>query len=266
MEAFEYLQENYSGFLHDLPVYKSRSEKTPKIFWWCWLQGEENAPPLCKVCLKSLRRNYPDYQINVVTLKNAAQFVNFPEHIVKKFNAGKISPTHFSDLLRMELLINHGGIWLDSTVLCTGRERDLLNLPLFIFRGIWRNEDAHLGSSWFIVAEKNNPILKTTRDLLYKFWQDHDMLGNGGFYFAFHCMFKLAAEKYPNEWAKVPAFPNVNPHLLQFEFFEQYDPDRFEQIKRMSNFHKLTWKYHPRQLTPEKTRGTNFEYVMRFLS
>ena len=239
---------------------------TPKIFWWCWLQGLENAPPICKVCLKSLRQNYSDYKINVVTLQNISDFVQFPEHIIRKFKEGKISPTHFSDLLRLELLINHGGIWQDSCVLCTGREKDYLQEPLFIFQGLWRNEPAHLGSSWFIVAEKGHPILKTTRDLLYKFWQEHDALGNGGFYFLFHCMFKLAAEKYPDEWAKVPVLSNIPPHYLQIEFFKQYNPDRFEQIKHMSNFHKLTWKYHPLQLTPEKTAGTNYEYLMKFFS
>ena len=123
-----------------------------------------------------------------------------------------------------------------------------------------------MGSTWFIVAQKYNPILKTTRDLLYKYWFDHDELGKGGFYFIFHCMFKLAAEKYPELWAKVPVFSNVPPHLLQFGFFNQYDPDHFEQIKSGSHFHKLTWKYPPDKLTPEKTAGTYYEHLMNFYS
>ena len=213
--------------------------------------------------MKALRRNYPDYKINVVTIKNIADFVGFPNHIVEKFNAGKITPTHFSDLLRLELLINHGGIWVDSTVLSTGREQNFLRESLFIFQSTWRNSPAHLGSNWFIVSQKGNPILKTTRDLLYKYWEDHDELGAGGFYFIFHCMFHLAASKYPELWAKVPVFSNVPPHVLQFEFFQKYNPDRFAQIKNMSHFHKLTWKYPPALLTPERTAGTNYEYVMK---
>ena len=264
IDAFGYVQAKYSAFRDTLPIYKSDGD-TPKIFWWCWLQGLENAPPIAKMCLKSLRRNYSDYTINVVTLNNMANYVSFPEHIIEKFTAGKISPTHFSDLLRLELLINHGGIWLDSCVLCTGRETDYLQEPLFIFQSTWRNA-MHLGSNWFIVSEKGNPILKTTRDLLYKYWQDHDALGNGGFYFVFHWMFRLAAEKYPYEWLKIPLVSNIPPHVLQIEFFKPYAPDRFEQIKRMSHFHKLSWKYNPARLTPEKTAGTNYDYLMKFLS
>ncbi|MBQ7492863.1 MAG: capsular polysaccharide synthesis protein [Selenomonadaceae bacterium] len=266
LDAFNYVQDRYSKFLSELPVYEREEIGTPKFFWWCWLQGLENAPPLCKMCLKSLRRNYSDYQINVVTLKNMGDYVSFPEHIIKKFSAGKISPTHFSDLLRLELLINYGGVWADSCVLATGREKDYLQEPLFIFQSTWRNAPAHLGSSWFIVSEKGNPILKTTRDLLYKYWQDHDALGNGGFYFLIHCMFHLAADKYPDLWAKVPVFSNIPPHMLQMEFFNPYNPDRFEQIKRMSNFHKLSWKYPPAQLAPEKTAGTNYDYLMKFFA
>lgn len=265
MEAFEYVQNKYSAFLDALPVYEAEGD-TPKIFWWCWLQGAEKAPALCKACLKSLRRHYSDYQINVITLENISDYVKFPEYIVRKFKGSSISPTHFSDLLRLELLINHGGIWIDSSVFVTGREPDYLREPLFIFQTTWRNEPAHLGSNWFIVACKGNPILKTTRDLLYRYWEDHEALGNGGFYFMFHCMFNLAAGKYPDAWSRVPLYSNIPPHVLQMEFFKPYKPDRFEQIKRMSYFHKLTWKYPPAQLSPERTAGSNYEYLMKFYS
>ena len=262
LEALQYVKTKYSAFLDSLPRYQSDGG-TPKIFWWCWLQGVDNAPPISKMCLKALRRNYSDYQINVVTLKNVSEYVSFPEHVVRKFKAGKITPTHFSDLLRLELLIKYGGIWADSTVLATGREKDYLREPLFIFQSTWRNE-VHLGSSWFIVACKGNPILKTTRDLLYKYWEDHDAVGAGGFYFLFHWMFRLAVAKYPDEWAKVPLFSNIPPHVLQMEFFKPYNPDRFEQIRSMSHFHKLSWKYQPELLASAQLAGTNYDYLMKF--
>lgn len=258
--AYTYVYEKYRKFLDALPIYKG-SGKTSRTFWWCWLQGIENAPPICKICLESLNRHYPDYAINIVSFKDINNgIVTFPKHIVDKFNAGKISPTQMSDILRLELLINYGGIWIDSCVLATGREPYYLHYPLFIFQGTWRNQPAHLGSSWFIVSESESPILKTTRDLLYKFWEEHDSI-NGALYFVFHLMFKLATEKYPNDWEKVPRFSNVPPHILQFEFFSKYTPERFEQIKSMSNFHKLTWKYPAEKLAAENIKGTLAEYV-----
>ena len=258
----DYVREKYLAPMNELPTYKGE-EITPKVFWWCWLQGAENAPPLCKVCLKSLFRNYPDYKINVITEKNIANFVRFPEHIIRKFREGKITRTHFSDLLRLELLINHGGIWVDPTVLCTGREKSYLQQPLFIFQDLLQSQSDDLAFSWFIVSCKGNPILRTARDLLYKYWLEHDELVPDE-NLLFKSMFKLAAEKYPNEWSQVPGFSNIPPHILQAEFLRKYNPDRFEQIKSMSHFHKLTLQYPPEQLTPEKIAGTNYDYVMRF--
>ena len=37
----------------------------------------------------------------------------------EKKKKGIISRTHYSDLLRLEILGNYGGIWLDSTFFCT---------------------------------------------------------------------------------------------------------------------------------------------------
>ena len=189
---------------------------------------------------------------------NINQYVSFPQYVVDKFRAGKISRTHFSDLLRLELLIRHGGIWIDSTVFSTDREEQYLGYPLFVFQSIWNNQSAHAASSWFIVSERDNPILKTTRDLLYRYWLEHDSLVN---YFLFHCFFKQATEKYPELWSAMPRFNNVSPHILQFEFFNQYSEARFEQIKSMSHFHKLTY---PPELPPEKVKGTNYEFVLNW--
>ena len=260
-QVYLYAREKYGKFLDNLPIYKGSGE-TSRMFWWCWLQGIDKAPQISKRCLESLRKHYPDYAINLVSFQNIGKIVRFPKHIVEKFNAGKISPTHLSDLLRLELLINYGGIWLDSCVFVTGREPYYLHYPLFIFQSFWRNS-IHAGSSWFIVSEKANPILKTTRDLLYKFWEDHDRLGGGAWYFIFHIMFKLASEKYPQIMNQMPIFSNIPPHMLQVDFFKKFSYERFEQIKNMSHFHKLTWKYPPEKLTPENIKGTFAEYVLK---
>ena len=222
------------------------------------MQGEDNAPPICKSCLNSLKKFYPDYQINVVSLKNINSLVNFPHYVIEKFNAGKISPTHFSDILRLELLTNYGGIWIDSTVLCTGREEKFLQEPLFIFQSVLANQPAHLGSSWFIVSEKNNPIVRTTRDLIYKFWQGHDYLGGAGFYFVFHCLFKMAAQKYPVLFLNMPVVSNIPSHVLQYEFFRKYNSEHFRQIKSASNFHKLSYK-----LQQKNIKGTFAEQILK---
>ena len=258
--AYIYLREKYLKFAMELPTFKG-SGTVPKIFWWCWFQGEENAPIVCKAALKSLRKFYPDYKINVLTLKNIDDYAKFPVHVVKKFREQKISLTHFSDLLRCELLTNYGGIWIDSTVYCTGREKILLNCPLFVFNSLMRGQASHLASNYFIVSEKDSPILQTTKILLQKFWLDHDELGTDGFYYIFHCMFRLAAEKYPADWNKMPIMSNIPPNLLWYDMLKPFDEVRFKQLKNLSNFHKLTYKHPPQLFAPENIKGTFAERI-----
>ena len=93
----------------------------PKIVWWCWLQGLDNAPDIVKACLRSLQRHLPkDYEIRIIDEHNWKEWVTLPQYIVEKRSAGRIPAALFSDLLRLELLIKYGGTWIDATVLCTG--------------------------------------------------------------------------------------------------------------------------------------------------
>lgn len=86
-------RRRYSKELSALATTDKSWTKTdfPKIIWWCWLQGEDQAPELTKICLASLRRNLPDYDIRVVTWDNLDGFIKLPDQIFRKNKAGWIS-------------------------------------------------------------------------------------------------------------------------------------------------------------------------------
>lgn len=88
--------------------------------WSCWLQGWENAPDLAKACLASWKRNLDGVEIVELDEENYTQWVRLPEYIVGKYRKGRIPAAMFSDLLRLELLVEYGGVWIDSTVLASG--------------------------------------------------------------------------------------------------------------------------------------------------
>ncbi len=236
--CYLYLKKKYGKFLDRLPIYSGSGEYSNKV-WWCWLQGEENAPDLNKICLKSLRENLKDREIIIITKNNLNDYIKLPDFIMEKYENGFISHTHLSDIIRLELLINYGGTWIDSSVLCTDYNRDFFDKPLFVFQNFKRGDESILLSSWFITAEKENPILKTTRDLLYEYWKNNNFLLH---YYMLHLFFTLATQKYPELWEQVPKFSNIPTHILQFEFLEEYSKERFEQIKKMSSMHKLSQK------------------------
>ena len=73
-------------------------------------------------------------KIILLTKNNLNQYVSLPRCIIKKYNLGIITHTHFSDVVRVALLCEHGGTWIDSTVLLTGEiPKKFLEAPLFMF-------------------------------------------------------------------------------------------------------------------------------------
>ena len=115
------LEKKYKWKLEEFDkTYTEKEHKTADKIWICWFQGMDNAPDLVKKCYQSVVKNNPDKKVIVITEKNISDYVTFPEYIVTKWKQGVITHTHMTDLLRLELLITYGGLWLDATVLCTG--------------------------------------------------------------------------------------------------------------------------------------------------
>lgn len=222
------------------PLPRQHSKKV----WVCWLQGMDNAPPLVQRCFRSLQENLPDREIILLTEENYRSYVTFPAHIQQKIDSGIITRTHFSDLLRLELLLNYGGTWIDATVFCSGRNIPayMLNSDLFVFQTLKPGLDGHPTalSSWFMTGCTNHPILELSRQLLYRYWQKRRSMMD---YFLLHDFFQLAIEAYPQEWDRVIPFPNSTPHILLLRLFEPYNEPSWDAIRNMTPFHKLSYKF-----------------------
>lgn len=253
--TYMYFHKKYNKYIKELPLYNSNHMYSNKI-WWCWLQGEENAPDLNKACLSSLKRNLKDMEIISINENNYMNYVDFPEYIMDKYNRGIIPKAHFADLIRLELLDRYGGTWIDSSVLCTGFEPNFYKKDLFLYSNWMKNDDAIVASNWFITSEIGNPILKTTKDLLFKYWKDYSYLVN---YYIFHIFFTIASEKYKETFKNMWKYSNIPPHILQFELTDIYNFERFEQIKRMTTIHKLSHK-----IDFSKCNGnTNYDFIIK---
>ncbi|HGL2187114.1 TPA: capsular polysaccharide synthesis protein [Streptococcus pneumoniae] len=217
---------------------KYKMEFSNKV-WICWFQGEEHALELIKTCIQSMRNQLQGREIIVLTEKNISDYTEIPGYIIEKYKKGWISRAHYSDILRIDLLCRHGGLWVDATVLNTGGDFSNLEVPLFVYKSLnlsRKDSQAIVASSWLISSYSNHPILLYTRKLLWAYWRRKNSLCN---YFLFHICFTIATERYPIEWSAVPTFNNHSPHILHFELNEQFSEKRWEQLKHISAFHKL---------------------------
>ncbi len=255
------LRKKYARFIRDFKASAQSGErKHSNKVWVCWLQGMEQAPELVQKCYTSLQKNLTDREIILLTEENYRQYIRLPEFIEEKARKGIISRAHYADLMRLELLLKHGGTWIDATVLCTGEEIPgyMLDSELFVFQNLKPGLDGHATtiSNWFITACTGHPLLQLTQALLYDYWRKHDKLVD---YFIFHDFFQLAIETYPEEWEKVVPFSNAVPHILLLRLFEHCEEDTLRAVMAMTPFHKLTYKFDQAEVQKE---GTYYRYLI----
>lgn len=235
-------------------------ERSNKV-WICWWQGMESAPELVKVCFESVKKHMADREIILITADNYTDYVELPDYIVDKFNRGIISHAHFSDLLRLELLIKYGGLWIDATVLVTSDNIPdyITDSELFLFQNLKPGLDGHVTaiSNWLISAYSNNKILTLTRDLLYEHWKRNNKLVD---YFIFHDFFTMAGEKYSSDLERMVKSPNSTPHILLLDLMKPYNEYQYKAIKSQTCIHKLSYKFEKDLLDKS---GTYYDIIIK---
>lgn len=236
---------------------ESFEQKHNPIIWTIWLQGMEQAPEIVQQCYASMGKHITDRPIVVITEENFRNYVTFPDYIMEKYEKGIISKVHFADLLRVELLSQHGGTWLDGTVFCSDKpfQPYMLDSQLFLFQTLKPGLDGHCRgiSSWFMTAHSGNPIIMLTRTLLHEYWRTYNYAVD---YFILHNFLRMSIEAYPQVWNKVVPFSNSTPHILLLRLFDTFDPETWEGIRAQTSFHKLSYKF-----TPQQAQQTNTYYT-----
>ena len=225
-------------------------EKLPKkanadTIWFCWLQGIDNAPELVKVCYEALQKNVPDKEIILIDWNNYNDYIELPDFIIEKVNAGIISKAHLSDLIRLELLIKYGGYWIDSTVLCTDgsilKKIDDTKLFMYSFYYFGFNPEIMELNNWFIYSTTNNNILCLVRKMLYMYWKDYNRTID---YFVFHLIMTIATEWYWDEYRKMPIISQADAHILATYIYDDFDKEKYEILKMCTGIHKLSTRFN----------------------
>lgn len=250
-----YFDASYS----EVALPKKHSNKV----WVSWMQGMKNAPALVQRCYRSLQENLNDREIILITSENLKDYTDMPSWIMKKYEKGLITRTHFSDLLRLELLCKHGGTWIDSTVFCSGGNIPayMLDSDLFMFQNLKPGADGSTLniSSWFMTSCANNKVLMAVRELLWEYWKKEDRLID---YFLIHHFIMMALEYYKEDCQKMVQYPNSMPHILLLMLFEPFNQEKWDAVTRVCPFHKLAYKRSAEEMAKE---GTYYKYIMTHL-
>ncbi len=83
----------------------------PKVIHYCWF-GKGKMPPIVEKCIKSWKKYCPDYEIICWNEDNFDLTQN--QYIREAYEAGKWA--FVSDFVRLKVVHDHGGIYLDTDV------------------------------------------------------------------------------------------------------------------------------------------------------
>ena len=155
-----------------------------KTVWILWLQGWQQAPWLVRRFAESWEANNPGWNVEYVTLDNLESYVDDIDYIYDQ--AKNISPQAKSDIIRLSLLKNHGGVWADATMLCMqplGTWMEAAVQPA----GLWMYHGASVGmsdnpvmrakhgpASWFIASEQNSLMIREWKRACDRYWSVND--------------------------------------------------------------------------------------------
>ena len=240
--------------------------KSKRVIWQYWECEDNKTPPIVKACMNSVEQNKGDWERIVITPDNMSKYVKIPDIFLKLKNKGIIKTAFFSDILRTCLLLQNGGIWIDATVLLTEKLPDYISeLDFFVFKNnLSVDLDGLNMASYFIVAKKNNFILEQTLRALTFYWEKNNFLVN---YFLFLHTFTLVTQKNQinkNYFKQIPFFSFIPVQMFQDELLNEYSHERWEEIKRISGIHKLSYKKNVLARKKEFiTQGTFYEFILK---
>jgi len=224
----------------------THAEEGKRRIWTCWLQGMEQAPEMVKCCVESMKRNFPEREVVVITRENMAQWVTMPQYIMERYRKGRMPEAMMSDLLRLELLHQYGGTWMDATVFCSGwsdereRERTLraMDAEVLFFQYTAGKEGRFAGiANWFISAQQGNAVIARLRAMLWAYWRDYDCVVD---YYMMHRFFDMIVKRQPEVLMGMPR-GYARPCLeLGTRLAMDYDESWWREHAARVCFHKLS--------------------------
>lgn len=253
---YSYLKKKYGKYIEKIDYPEDCKKEKSRDIWICWLQGEENAPEIVKTCIGSVRKYMSRYNINIITFDNMDNYIRFPQYILEKWHGGKISNTLMSDLIRTELLIQYGGLWLDATVLLTAPVPEyVFEKKLFMYTHSYPDDVTMVFNSWLIYSDGNSRLLRVTRDLLHEYWKQENVTRE---YFMWHLFMTMATEKYPEDAVQIDYVTDELPETLARIIFRPYDRMFWKELTAITPIHKLSNKFE----MPATTKNTYYDTII----
>jgi hypothetical protein len=144
----------------------SKSYTIPKKIWTFW--SVKSPSYFASFCIERWKALHPDYQVIVINEDNIVEYL--PEFDMTLFNHPLLPIQNVSDLIRLSLLENYGGVWLDASVFIEDRIDEIIDIQSnqLDFFGYFdklgeKRQIPPIVETWFLIAPKGSPFISLWR-------------------------------------------------------------------------------------------------------
>ena len=217
-----------------------------KVIWSCWFQKRDQAPELVRKCLQSWEDHNPGWEVRVLDAETVCRYVDLRSHI--DLSRQTLIAASLSNIVRILLLHEYGGVWADATTLCNVPLDDWLplaaNTGFFAFA---RPGEDRLLSSWFLAAEPGNPLVAKWAARTLRFWRGRERASEyHWFHYQFGLLCSIDKEAF-RAWQRVPQISAAGPSSVFELAYEDFDAAK-SRIDWTTPLFKLSYSLNPKRL------------------
>lgn len=214
--------------------------------WVCWFQGEDELPPIVRKCYQSIKNHAGNHPVVLITVYNFKEYVKIPDFILKQYESGILKQAHFADIIRVNLLAQQGGLWLDATILMTNPiDESVFSIPF------WSIKTKNVGyfvsqcrwAVFVLSAQPQSRLFSKVALCFEEFLKKSNLFIDYFMFDQFIVMLYKSDMEIKKAIDAVP-FNNPNIHGLDSRLEDVYDAEKLNQLKSNTGIFKLSWKNH----------------------
>ena len=267
-EKRDFYIENYlikKGYINtkvalNMITKKTKKELNTNCIWVYWAQGWDNPPFHVEFCKNSILKNANGRNVILISDANYKEYVDIPDYIEQKKEEGKITLTHFSDILRFSLLADYGGLWLDASMFVMRPLKDYIYKKTFYtirLKQDFTNNRIISKARWVGSCvgsnSKNHKIFLLGRNFFFKYWKNEVYLIN---YFLIDYFFDIIFEL--DKLLKKELLENDYFNQGIYELYEDINSTNLnllnKEIYLTTDIYYLSWKKeYKKEINGKKT-------------
>lgn len=214
--------------------------------WICWWSGEETAPPLVRQCIRSIRRQAGSHPVHLITKTTYQKYLSIPQIMLDRVESGTMGFAHLADYIRVTLLAQHGGLWMDATMYCSKSiPKQCFSLPVFTCKSEpmeSRYLSKHEWVTFCLGGYSKNVFYRFLSGAFEAYWTKNAYAID---YLFFDHMIYLAKAHLPAVKACMESIPANNVHRddLQAAMNAALSAEMFDSVLSADTaLYKLSWR------------------------